>query len=115
MLKLILIPTNYANLISEFFYCCNSLPLRHQRRRPRLHAERVLAGRSMRLADLRIPKSVVMDLILRHLHMDGISSLDGHQPDAQIAIPILDGFFRELRQQHLVEVKGAVGEDYALR
>ena len=30
----------------------------------------------MRLADLRIPKSVVMDLILRHLHMDGISSLE---------------------------------------
>ncbi|HXJ41177.1 MAG TPA: hypothetical protein VNH18_17985, partial [Bryobacteraceae bacterium] len=67
----------------------------------------------MRLADLRIPKSVVMDLILRHLHMDGISSLEVTSRTLKIAIPILDGFFRELRQQHLVEVKGAVGEDYA--
>ena len=31
----------------------------------------------MRLADLRIPKSVVMDLILRHLHMDH-DDMDGH-------------------------------------
>src|SRR5260370_16530181 len=67
----------------------------------------------MRLADLRIPKSVVMDLILRHLHMDGISSLEVTSRTLKIAIPILDGFYRELRQQHLVEVKGAVGEDYA--
>ena len=66
-----------------------------------------------RLADLRIPKSVVMDLILRHLHMDGISSLEVTSRTLKIAIPILDSFYRELRQQHLVEVKGAVGEDYA--
>jgi hypothetical protein len=37
----------------------------------------------------------------------------GHQPTLKIAILILDGFFAKLRQQHLVEVKGAVGEDYA--
>jgi hypothetical protein len=54
-----------------------------------------------------------MDLILRHLHMDGISSLEVTSRTLKIAIPILDSFYRELRQQHLVEVKGAVGEDYA--
>jgi hypothetical protein len=67
----------------------------------------------MRLADLRIPKSVVMDLILRHLHLDGMSTLEVTGRTIKISIPILDLLFRELRQQHLVEVKGAVGEDYA--
>ena len=66
-----------------------------------------------RFNDLRIPKSVVVDLILRHLHLDGMTSLEITSRTLKIAIPILDGFFRELRQQHLVEVKGAVGEDYA--
>ena len=67
----------------------------------------------MRLADLRIPKSVVIDLILRHLHMDGMTSLEATSRTIKVAIPILDQLFRELRQQHLVEVKGAVGEDYS--
>jgi hypothetical protein len=66
-----------------------------------------------RLADLRIPKSVVVDLILRHLHLDGMTSLEVTSKTIRISIPILDLLFRELRQQHLVEVKGAVGEDYA--
>jgi hypothetical protein len=67
----------------------------------------------MRLADLRIPKSVVVDLILRHMHLDGMTSLEVTSRTIKVAIPILDLLFRELRQQHLVEVKGAVGEDYA--
>jgi hypothetical protein len=66
-----------------------------------------------RLADLRIPKSVVVDLILRHLHLDGMTSLEVTSKTIKVSIPILDLLFRELRQQHLVEVKGAVGEDYA--
>ncbi len=67
----------------------------------------------MRLADLRIPKSVIVDLILRHLHMDGMTSLEITSRTIKVSIPILDAMFRELRQQHLVEVKGSVGEDYA--
>ena len=66
-----------------------------------------------RLADLRIPKSVIVDLILRHLHLDGMTSLEVTSRTIRVSIPILDLLFRELRQQHLVEVKGAVGEDYA--
>ena len=66
-----------------------------------------------RLADLRIPKSVVVDLILRHLHLDGMTSLEVTSRTIRVSIPVLDPLFRELRQQHLVEVKGAVGEDYA--
>jgi hypothetical protein len=66
-----------------------------------------------RLNDLRIPKSVVMDLVLRHLHLDGVTSLEVTSRTIKVAIPILDALFRELRQQHLVEVKGSVGEDYA--
>jgi hypothetical protein len=67
----------------------------------------------MRLADLRIPKSVVVDLILRHLHLDGMTTLEVTSRTIKISIPILDVLFRELRQQQLVEVKGSVGEDYA--
>lgn len=67
----------------------------------------------MRIADLRIPKSVIVDLILRHLHLDGMTSLEITSRTIKVAVPILDAIFRELRQQHLVEVKGSVGEDYA--
>ena len=66
-----------------------------------------------RLADLRIPKSVVIDLILRHLHMDGMTSLETTSRTLKLSTPVLDPLYRELRQQHLVEVKGAIGEDYA--
>src|SRR5262252_7871386 len=66
-----------------------------------------------RLADLRIPKSVIFDLILRHLHLDGMTSLEITSRTIKVSVPILDALFREMRQQHLVEVKGSVGEDYA--
>jgi hypothetical protein len=114
MWKLISIQGNYVNLMAEF----SPLP---QQIVSNGITEKVIPARRtafwpavpMRMADLRIPKSVVMDLILRHLHMDGISSLEITSRTLKIAIPILDSFYRELRQQHLVEVKGAVGEDYA--
>src|SRR5258708_7109366 len=54
-----------------------------------------------------------VNLILRHLHADGVTSLEITSKTLKISIPILGALFRELRQQHLVEVKGAVGEDYA--
>jgi hypothetical protein len=42
-----------------------------------------------------------------------MTSLEVTSRTIRVSIPILDLLFRELRQQHLVEVKGAVGEDYA--
>ncbi len=69
-------------------------------------------GIPQRFSDLRIPKSLVIDILLRHLHADGVSSLEATSHLLKLSIPVLDGLFRELRQQQLVTVKGAVGDDY---
>ena len=53
-----------------------------------------------------------MDILLRHLHSDGVTSLETTSYILKLPIPVLDSLFRELRAQQLVTVKGSVGDDY---
>jgi hypothetical protein len=58
------------------------------------------------MADLRIAKSVIMDLVLRHLHLDGVTSLEITRCTTKVAIPIPDAIYRELRQQQRLVLLG---------
>ncbi len=64
------------------------------------------------IEDLGISQSLVMDLILRRVLLEGYSTLGSLSRALRLSIPIIAATFQQMRQQHLVEVKGMVGNDY---
>src|SRR6202158_4502707 len=62
--------------------------------------------------DLGISQSLVLDLLLRRLLLEGFSTLQQLGQTLKVASPILNIVFQPMRSQHLVEVKGMVGNDY---
>lgn len=62
--------------------------------------------------DLHLPESLILDLVLRRLLLDGFSSLQGLSASLRLAVPIIDTAFQNLRKQRLLEVKGMIGNDY---
>ena len=61
---------------------------------------------------LAISESLILDLVLRRLLMEGFSSLRSLSAALRVSIPIVEIAFRQLRSQQLVEVKGMSGNDY---
>ena len=53
-----------------------------------------------------------MDLIVRRLSLEGTANLTGLSEKLKLAYPVVDHLFRNMRQHHLVEVKGMMGNDY---
>ncbi|HUI56043.1 MAG TPA: hypothetical protein VLY04_13800 [Bryobacteraceae bacterium] len=66
-----------------------------------------------RLEDLGIPRAMVSDLIMRYLWLHGSGTLEALHSTLKLSFPILENMFHQFRQQHLIEVKGMVGNDYA--
>lgn len=62
--------------------------------------------------ELNIRESLVTDLVLRRMLLEGFSSLSSLAKSLALSIPVVDHVFRHLRQQQLVEVKGMAGNDY---
>lgn len=63
-------------------------------------------------AELGIAESLVLDLMLRRMLLEGYSNLQTLAAKLRLSIPIVDQTFRQMRQQQLVEVKGMAGNDY---
>jgi hypothetical protein len=66
-----------------------------------------------RLEDLGIPRSMVTDLILRHLWMHGAGTLATLNKALKLSFPVLETLFHQFRQQQLLDVKGMLGNDYS--
>ena len=62
--------------------------------------------------DLGISQSLVLDLVLRRLLLEGFSNLQSLSNTLKLSVPILNIVFTHMRQQQLVEVKGMIGNDY---
>src|SRR5690242_2050260 len=62
--------------------------------------------------DLGISESLVLDLVLRRMLIEGHSSLHGLSRSLRLSVPIVDLAFKHMRQQQLVEIKGMTGNDY---
>jgi hypothetical protein len=62
--------------------------------------------------DLGISESLVLDLVLRRLMIEGYSTLAGLSRSLRISVPIVDIAFKHMRSQQLVDVKGMTGNDY---
>src|SRR5437762_2081915 len=65
-----------------------------------------------KVEELGIPQSLLQDLVLRRLALDGTSDLQSLSRSLKLSLSVVDGIFRIIRQQQLVEVKGMVGNDY---
>src|SRR5262249_43066702 len=63
--------------------------------------------------DLGIRKSLVSDLVLRYLWLHGSATLTALHNTLKLSFPVLETLFHQFRQQHLLEVKGMVGNDYS--
>src|SRR5215472_8873624 len=65
-----------------------------------------------RVEDLGIPRSSVIDLILRRLYAVGTGTLESLSNALKLSWQVVEHVFHQLRQQQLVEVKGMIGNDY---
>src|ERR1700733_4524982 len=63
-------------------------------------------------AEVGISESLVLDLVLRRMLIEGFSSLAGLSRALRLSIPIIDIAFKHMRSQQLVEIKGMTGNDY---
>ena len=64
------------------------------------------------LEELGIPQSLVMDLFLRHTYGQGRTSMQSLASSMKLPFSIIELMFRHFREQHLIDVKGMVGNDY---
>jgi len=62
--------------------------------------------------DLGISQSLVLDLVLRRLLLEGFSNLQSLSQTLKLSLPILTVVFNHMRQQQMVDVKGMIGNDY---
>src|SRR4051812_42327247 len=61
-----------------------------------------------KVEELGIPRSSVVDLILRRLYAVGTGSLDSLSATLKLSWQVMETVFHQLRQQQLVEVKGMI-------
>jgi hypothetical protein len=64
------------------------------------------------LQELGISQSLVLDLMLRRLLLEGYSTLETLSGKLKLSVGVLSTVFTHMRQQQMVEVKGMVGNDY---
>jgi hypothetical protein len=62
--------------------------------------------------DLGISQSLVLDLVLRRLLLEGFSNLQSLSQTLRLSVPILNIVFNHMRQQQMIDVKGMIGNDY---
>jgi len=63
-------------------------------------------------AELGVPETLVLDLMLRRMVIEGFSSMTALSRSIRVSLPIVDLVFKHMRQQQLVEIKGMSGNDY---
>jgi hypothetical protein len=62
--------------------------------------------------ELGISQTLVLDLVLRRLLLEGYSTLQSLSTKLRVSAPILNIVFAHMRQQQMVEIKGMIGNDY---
>lgn len=65
-----------------------------------------------KIEDLGVSESLLMDIMVRRLSLEGTSNLAGLGMKLKLSLSVVDHLFRVMRQQQLVEVKGMMGNDY---
>ncbi len=66
-----------------------------------------------RIEDVGVPQSLILDLMLRRLMVEGYSSLSSLSERLKLSVAVLETVFRHMRSQQMVEVRGMIGNDYS--
>jgi hypothetical protein len=66
-----------------------------------------------RIENLGINRAMVNDIVLRYLWLHGSGTLATLHETLKLSYPILEGIYHQFRQQHVIEVKGMLGNDYS--
>jgi predicted ATPase with chaperone activity len=64
------------------------------------------------LAGLKLPGTLVTDLMLRHLRIRGLSTFDSLSQSMKLSPAVIETLFEDLRKRQLIHVKGMTGHDY---
>jgi hypothetical protein len=64
------------------------------------------------MEDTGVSEGLLLDLMVRRLSLEGTANLAGLGEKLKLSYPVVDHLFRTMRQHHLVEVKGMLGNDY---
>ena len=64
------------------------------------------------VGELDVPEVLIRDLFLRRLKQDGLQTLSSMSGSLKLATSIVEHVFDDLRQRHIVEVKGMEGDDF---
>jgi Cdc6-like AAA superfamily ATPase len=59
-----------------------------------------------------VSEGLLLDLMVRRLSLEGTANLAGLGEKLKLSYPVVDHLFRTMREHHLVEVKGMLGNDY---
>src|ERR1043166_8247867 len=65
-----------------------------------------------KMEDVGVSDSLLLDLIVRRLSLEGTSNLEGLSQKLKLSYPVVSHLFNTMRQHQLVEVKGMLGNDY---
>lgn len=68
-----------------------------------------------RLDDVSIPRPMLIDLMLRHIRVQGTASLRSLSQSMKLSIPVVESLFHHVRQQQFLDVSGMVGNDYLFK
>jgi len=65
-----------------------------------------------KLKDLGVPESLVLDLMVRRMMIEGNSTQASLARSLRLSVAVIDSVFKHMRSQQLIEVKGMIGNDY---
>src|SRR2546425_89924 len=65
-----------------------------------------------KIEETGVSEGLLMDLMVRRLSLEGTSNLTGLSEKLKLSYPVINHLFNSMRQHHLVEVKGMLGNDY---
>jgi hypothetical protein len=65
-----------------------------------------------KIEDVGVSEGLLLDLIVRRLSLEGTANLTGLGEKLKLSYPVISHLFNTMRQHHLVEVKGMLGNDY---
>src|SRR6266567_3277999 len=65
-----------------------------------------------KIEETGVSESLLMDLIVRRLSLEGTSNLTALGEKLKLSYPVINHLLNTMRQHHLVEAKGLLGSDY---
>src|SRR5437879_12836962 len=67
-----------------------------------------------RIEDTGISQGPLVDLVLKHIYLEGTVALRTVADRTKLAAPVIHSIFRFLQKEQLCDTRGMIGEDYEI-